>query len=180
MNKAAIVGLIIVLIGFNIGCIEAPKEGEYVPHPQIFPNLLPPPPPEVTPIPEVTSVTKVSRIQLATPQYEYPTYEELSEVLNTHHHLRGYERDVYDCSDMSINVARFLQEDFKWNTEVVGNYTVFGEPHGWVIVETSKDTWIAIETTDDPLGHLGAIAGNPAYYGGLDFRYEWHNAARYI
>jgi len=84
---------------------------------------------------------------------------------------------------MSIVVARFLQEDCEWDTELVGSYTSFGEPHAWVLVEVSKGKYIAIETTADPLNCLGEIMVYeecPEYYTDIDIYYEWYDAGRFI
>jgi hypothetical protein len=125
VNKAVIIGLIIVLIAFN----------------------------------PVTA--------------SYPSNYELEWVLDSFEHPREYQRGVYDCTEMSICTAFFLQEVFGWNTIVaIGQCSEEDDIcHAWVLVETNKDRWTAIETTAGGIGETRF--GEDKYYHAL-FAVEWY------
>lgn len=79
----------------------------------------------------------------------------LEDYLRRNKHPRDYEEDVYDCSDMSIYVARFFEENG------YDSWFAFSlsEQHAWVLVDRpgyNDEHWI-IETTADPLHRLGVI-----------------------
>ena len=184
MNVSILVGMFIIFLLCSSGCIDTPPaERIHVTIPEDIPTPTPKATPEPTPEPTPTPEPNQVRVYKLTPKYTYPTHEELETVLNTHHHERGYEADVYDCSNMSIRIAWFLQETYNWDTVLVGNRTNFKTPHAWVLVRTGKNEYTAIETTYDPLNCLGKIIyidTNPEYYKGLDIVYEWDEAHLYI
>jgi hypothetical protein len=63
--------------------------------------------------------------------------------LDRHPYGRYYEKGVFDCSDMSIITARFLQEEYGYDTSVVVDDL---SRHAWVYVWTDKNRAWAIET----------------------------------
>lgn len=103
----------------------------------------------------------------------YPTSQELEWVLNAYEHPQEYQRGVYDCTEMSICTAYFLQEWYKWDTMVaIGQCSEEdGICHAWVLVETSEDRWTAVETTTGGIGEIRP--GEDKYYHAL-FAVEWY------
>jgi len=71
---------------------------------------------------------------------------ELQRVLNDFHYGRKYEAKVFDCSDMSKILARYLQEEKGYDTSVIADDVA---RHGWVYVWTAKNEAWAIEVTED-------------------------------
>jgi hypothetical protein len=81
--------------------------------------------------------------------------EQIQKILDAHPYDRRYERGVFDCSDMSIITARLLQEEYGYDTSVIG-HDHYG--HAWVYVWVDKNTAWAIEVTAE-LGFLRDSAG---------------------
>jgi len=102
----------------------------------------------------------------------YPTNYELEWVLDSFEHPHDYERGVYDCTEMSICTAFFLQEFFGWDTIVaIGQCDEDNICHAWVLVETAPDGWVAIETTTGGIGETRL--GEDKYYQAL-YAVEWY------
>ncbi|MDP3014689.1 MAG: hypothetical protein Q8M92_10625 [Candidatus Subteraquimicrobiales bacterium] len=72
--------------------------------------------------------------------------KEIQEILDKHPYGRYYEKGVFDCSDMSIITARFLQEEYGYDTFVVVDDS---SRHAWVYVWTDKNRVWAIETASE-------------------------------
>lgn len=99
-----------------------------------------------------------------------PSYEEnynlnvdiktLQKLLNNHPYNRTYEENVFDCSDMSKELARYLQEEEEYDTSVIGDDL---DGHAWVYVWTGENMAWAIETTEEGAlarGSSGEIIGD--------------------
>lgn len=112
----------------------------------------------------------------------YPTDAEIDNLLTGYKYPRTYEVNVYDCSDMSITLAKVMQYDYGWNTAVAGeaNFDDGEEGHAWVVVETGQNRWTAIETTYAPQQRLGIRVYTPLYYTNIDVLTEWYYAYLYI
>ena len=95
------------------------------------------------------------------------THTELSNTLNSYTYGREYEVDVWDCSDMSINVAGFLQERIGYDTIVM-----YYDSHAWVLVSDGEGAWFAVETTADCVNRLGSITYKKSYFYG--YWGEWY------
>lgn len=67
---------------------------------------------------------------------------EIQKLLDAHPYNRVYQEGVFDCSDMSIETARYLQEKCGYDTSVIGDD---GFAHAWVYVWVGKNTAWAIE-----------------------------------
>lgn len=93
------------------------------------------------------------------------THNELQNTLDTYTYGREYQVDVWDCSDMSINIAYFLQEELGYDTMVM-----YYDNHAWVLVYAG-DGWIAVETTADCVNRLGIVVTASEYYYG--YYGEW-------
>jgi len=86
--------------------------------------------------------------------------EEIQQILDTHPYDRPYQEGVFDCSDMSIITARLLQQQYGYDTSVIGDDR-YG--HAWVYVWVDKNTAWAIETAgeDSQLqGSAGEVIGD--------------------
>lgn len=94
------------------------------------------------------------------------THNDLQNTLDTYTYGREYQADVWDCSDMSINVAWFLQEELGYDTLVM-----YYDGHAWVLVHAG-DGWIAVETTADCINRLGVVVTDEEYYYG--YYGEWN------
>lgn len=147
MNKAISIGFVIILMISAMGCLDAPAPGGTIVNP--------------TPTPQ--------------PTYTYPTYEELKWVLDNYEHTHEYERDVFDCVEMSIATAYLLQEDYSWDTLVavgmIDEETRVG--HAWVLVKMNINQWVAVEAT---AGGIGVMTDDLEYYSGEEvfWRGEWY------
>jgi len=173
MNKAILAGLFVVFTVLSAGCInpgltppgEVPDGLPIFPTPEGPPAPMPAPSPTPQPTPE----------PVITPQYTYPTLTELMLVLGGFEHAYEYEEDVFDCTEMSIVTAYILQEGYGWNTKIGVDYDWY---HAWVVVETSDDTWLAIEATDGGIGAVVFINHEEDYYN-ADVWVEWYEAYNY-
>ncbi|MFA6603959.1 MAG: hypothetical protein WCT10_03935 [Patescibacteria group bacterium] len=86
--------------------------------------------------------------------------KELQRVLNAFHYDRKYEKYVFDCSDMSKLLARYLQEEKGYDTSVIADDVA---RHGWVYVWTGAQEAWAIEVTEETAllrGSSGEILGD--------------------
>lgn len=72
--------------------------------------------------------------------------EEIQKLLDKYPYGRPYQKDVFDCSDMSIITARLLQEEYGYDTSVVGDAL---NHHAWVYVWMDKNKAWAIETVGE-------------------------------
>jgi len=163
MNKAIIIGMVVILMVTGMGCLDAPLPEEviHITVPEDISTLQPTPTPTPQPV--------------MTPHYTYPTYLELVTVLNSYSFQDEYKKNVNDCSDMSITTARILQEDYGWDTEVALDFEAY---HAWVVVEVSEDTWAAIETTAAPEFCIGVITYKESYYTATMW-VEWYEVGLY-
>lgn len=90
---------------------------------------------------------------------------EIQKLLDKHFYDRHYEKDVFDCSNMSQETARYLQEEHGYDTSVVGDSL---NKHAWVYVWTDKNKAWAIETASETtlfrgsagVGSAGEIVGD--------------------
>jgi hypothetical protein len=87
-------------------------------------------------------------------RFYYIQQEQKFGVYNLEPELEGltwskdYEEGVYDCSEMSAELERYL-ENKGWNTIVVVGDSPFSTGrHAWLLVETSKGAYIPVESTN--------------------------------
>ena len=116
-----------------------------------------------------TSMQTIHPISIPTPTREDKNIEIVTEVVEDYHKTHTYsEPDLFICADMAIDVWNMVETQ-EINAEiVVGNV---GDPnadwteynHAWVLVETSPDAWLALETTG------GYITYEDSYYTGYFF-----------
>ncbi len=101
-----------------------------------------------------------SRITLlSNPNFNGSTAEvsprELQKTIDGYSYGRKYQVGVFDCSDMSIALARYLEEK-GYDTSVIGDDN---NVHAWVYVWTDKNRAWAIEATANVLGFKGGRGG---------------------
>jgi len=84
--------------------------------------------------------------------YDEPRKQEFG-VYNLEDELEGlewdrpYEEHVFDCSEMSASLERYL-ENHGWHTKIVCGDTPFGSGrHSWLLVETSEGKYMPVEST---------------------------------
>ena len=96
-------------------------------------------------------------------RYKPVSPRELQELLDTLRPEQFYQVGVYDCSDRSVELARFLQEKHGYDTSVIGD-DAYG--HAWVYVWVGKNKAWAIETVTDVAfarGSAGEIVGDSIF-----------------
>lgn len=106
-----------------------------------------------------------STVILSNPSYKKPynrniDTKELQKIIDNHPYDQPYKAKVFDCSDMSKELARYLQEEKGYDTSVIGDDTI---KHGWVYVWTGKNEAWAIEVTEEAAlarGSAGEILGD--------------------
>lgn len=106
-------------------------------------------------------------VNLADPSFDPLKYNydvsptELQSILDSRSFNRTYQANIFDCSDMSMETARYLQEEKGYDTSVIGDDLDNKVGHAWVYVWTGKNSAFAIETTAN-LYHrsLGQIMGD--------------------
>ena len=135
----------------------------------------------------INAITTTPELKPASPSELCPFI--LQSILDEYSYERGYELDVFDCSDMSKITARHLQEVYGYNTEVIW---CLEQRHAWVFVYAYDNTGWAIETTISPLTTLGEVIGDErgeierflrrgvVYYGEEFNGAEWNRAYLYI
>lgn len=69
-----------------------------------------------------------------------PDIAKLEDYLNTLTWTKPYEKDVFDCSDMSYSLESLLENE-GWHTIIVSNTT-----HMWLLVEIRKG-YMPVEAT---------------------------------
>lgn len=58
-----------------------------------------------------------------------------------------YEEGVFDCSEMSASLERYLENE-GWNTVIIAGDSPFGSGyHAWLLVETSEGKYMPVEST---------------------------------
>jgi RNA polymerase subunit RPABC4/transcription elongation factor Spt4 len=89
--------------------------------------------------------------------------KELQQIVDKYSYAHKYEVGVYDCSDMSVALAKYLEEK-GYDTSVIGDDN---NVHAWVYIWTDKNKALAIETTTNVLGFEkmggGEIIGDEAW-----------------
>ncbi len=102
-------------------------------------------------------------VLLSNPSFNGRTAEvsprELQKRIDGYSYGRLYQAGVFDCSDMSIALARYLEQQ-GYDTSVIGDDVC---AHAWVYVWTGKNRAWAIEATAtalDPRGGGGEIIGD--------------------
>lgn len=116
-------------------------------------------------LPQIIYTPKPREVALANPHHRRPADlevrpQDLQAILDAHPYDRSYEEGVSDCSDRSIIVARLLQEEYGYDTSVVGD-DVFA--HAWVYVWVDQNLAWAIETASqdaDLSGSAGEVIGD--------------------
>ena len=74
--------------------------------------------------------------------------DELRNELKDLEWKKPYEEGVFDCSEMSALTERHL-ENKGWHTIiVVGNSPFSSGRHCWLLIETSSDKYMLVETTN--------------------------------
>lgn len=112
---------------------------------------LPQPYPAARPITTILSDPQAKR-----PFTKTVDLNELQRTLDRHPYGRLYKANVFDCSDMSRETARFLQAE-GYHTSVIGDDEKGGVGHAWAFVWTSKNSGWAIETASgESLGRRSA------------------------
>ena len=80
------------------------------------------------------------------PEQKYGVYD-LEDELSTLFWIHDYEETVFDCSEMSAYMEWYL-ENAGWNCNIVVGDTPFGSGrHAWLLVETSEDAYMPVEST---------------------------------
>jgi hypothetical protein len=100
-------------------------------------------------LPQIIYTPKPRQVALSNPHHREGTAkevrpEEIQKILDAHPYDRPYQKDVFDCSDMSIITAKLLQRQYGYDTSVIGDDR-YG--HAWVYVWVDKNTAWAIEAT---------------------------------
>ena len=116
-------------------------------------------------LPEPFFTGHPSTVILSDPSYGMPYNRTvdtriLQDTLNGFHYGRAYVKGEFDCSDMSKELARHLQEDKGYDTSVIGDDP---SKHAWVYVWTGKNEAWAIEVTEESAlarGSSGEILGD--------------------
>jgi len=87
--------------------------------------------------------------------------EDIQTLLDHHSYNQQYRVGVFDCSNMSKEVARYLETE-GYHTSVVGDDK---NEHAWVIVWASKNTGWAIEATSvsEFKNNTGEVVGDDWY-----------------
>ena len=115
-------------------------------------------------LPQLVYTPKPRQVALVNPSYKGPSKkevrpEEIQRILDSHPYNHIYEPGVFDCSDMSKITAKLLQEQYGYDTSVIGDDRYH---HAWVYVWTGKNTAWAIETTAETSllrGSAGEVVG---------------------
>ena len=84
----------------------------------------------------------------------------LQKLLENHPYSQDYEVNVFDCSDMSVELAKYLQEEKGYDTSVIGDDL---NVHAWVYVWTGENEAWAIEVTGQSSlmrGSAGEVIGD--------------------
>ncbi len=80
------------------------------------------------------------------PEQQYGVYA-LEDELSTLIWIHDYEENVFDCSEMSAYMEWHL-ENQGWNSIiVVGDSPFSSGRHAWLLVETSEDAYMPVEST---------------------------------
>jgi len=62
--------------------------------------------------------------------------------------IKPYEEGVFDCSEMSAYLEWYLENE-GWHTIIIAGDSPFGsEYHAWLLVETSTDQYMPVESTN--------------------------------
>ncbi|UCD26643.1 MAG: hypothetical protein JSV75_00435 [Candidatus Bathyarchaeota archaeon] len=83
---------------------------------------------------------------------------------------RQYERGLFDCTEMTAYLERYL-ENHGWHTKIVVGDTPFGSGrHAWLLVETSEGEYMPVESTKIQI----VLWSAPNYdnYRVYDYRFE--------
>jgi hypothetical protein len=81
-----------------------------------------------------------------------------------------HQEDVFDCSEMTAYMERFL-ENLGWHTIIyVKNETWMGLPHAWVLVEVNPGVATPVECTRPSV--VWGTDGNYSNYFEYDYRFE--------
>jgi len=81
------------------------------------------------------------------PQQKYGVYELRDEIAGMTWE-RAYQEGVFDCSEMSASIERFL-ENKGWHTKIIMGDSPFSSGyHAWLLVETSAGKYMPVETTN--------------------------------
>lgn len=115
-------------------------------------------------LPQVIYTPRPREVALASPYHSGPAQavrpQELQDILDAHPYDQAYEEGVFDCSDRSIITARLLQEEYGYDTSVVGD-DIYG--HAWVYVWVDENLAWAIETAGENAqlqGSAGEVVGD--------------------
>lgn len=87
---------------------------------------------------------------------------EIQRLLDEHTYSQPYMENVFDCSDMSRETAKFLQAN-GYHTSVIGDDQDGKSGHAWAFVWTDKNSGWAIETATDVTlarGSAGEVVGD--------------------
>lgn len=113
----------------------------------------------VEPIPEQTSAVPKNRL------------EKCEEIVKNYNDTHIYQKNNYDCDDMTLDIWNQLKKEYINAKIGLGNVThgvdnLWESSHAWVIAEYEPDKWIALEGIG---GHVINKNDNPLYYTGWFF-----------
>ena len=81
------------------------------------------------------------------PEQKYGVYD-LSDWLNKWKWIKPYQEGVFDCSEMSAYLEWKLENE-GWHTKIIVGDSPFGSGrHAWLLVETSNDKYMPVESTN--------------------------------
>jgi len=81
------------------------------------------------------------------PEQKFGVYD-LEDELDGVEWTKPYQEGVFDCSEMSAVLERYLENE-GWHTKiVVGDYPRGSGKHAWLLVETSEGKYMPVETTN--------------------------------
>ncbi len=104
---------------------------------------------------------------------------EIQKLLDGHTYSQPYMENVFDCSDMSRETAKFLQAD-GYHTSVIGDDRDGKSGHAWAFVWVDKNSGWTIETATDVTlarGSAGEVIGDDWW--DLVYTYE-HDKANFV
>ncbi|MDH5793724.1 MAG: hypothetical protein OEZ18_04075 [Candidatus Bathyarchaeota archaeon] len=80
--------------------------------------------------------------------------------------IEPYQEGVFDCSEMSAYLERKLENE-GWHMKIIVGDSPFGSGrHAWLLVETSVDKYMPVESTD-----MAVVLWDSAYFDNY-FKYD--------
>ena len=81
------------------------------------------------------------------PEQKFGVYD-LSDELSGLEWFRSYQEGVFDCSEMSAYLERYLENE-GWHAKIVVGDSPYGSGrHSWLLVETSQGKYMPVESTN--------------------------------